>query len=183
MKVPSRIFIWRSTSAKARGFTCNWAASHLTRSVNPDGLVALLKPGCGHCSPFYYFLEIERSRQKHYRRGEIGACCEIERYYQYQRSANVLFILEMFQSFRVVIFMDTHPCRKSLDHFEMRFPRVCFGSGLRKKFASRCSRTPAHSQTAPYSLFENDPGLPLGLLPFEIASERRSRASLAVNIS
>src|SRR5207244_3110799 len=65
-----------------------WRQTDLKHGVNPDALFAITdttEPR--ESSTYYYFLEVERSRQGHYRGGESGLLAKLRRYSEYRKSA------------------------------------------------------------------------------------------------
>ena len=92
-----------------------WRQTDLKRSVNPDALFALTdttKPRDG--STFYYFLEVERSRQGHYRGGESGLIAKLRRYADYRRSDQCRREWQHFSDFRVVVVLANAERRENL---------------------------------------------------------------------
>jgi len=85
-----------------------WEQTNLRRTVNPDALFALTdttQPAS--LSTFYYFLEIERLRQGHYRNGVSGLMTKLKRYAAYRRTPQCHREWRYFSDFRVVVVVET----------------------------------------------------------------------------
>jgi hypothetical protein len=85
-----------------------WLQTDLKRTVNPDALFAVTdttRPA--ETSTFYYFLEVERSRQGHYRHGESGLLTKLRRYADYRRSELCRSEWRHFADFRVIVVLPT----------------------------------------------------------------------------
>lgn len=92
-----------------------WRQSDLKRSVNPDALFALTdttKPR--ESSTLYYFLEVERSRQGHYRGGESGLIAKLRRYTDYRRTERCRRDWQHFSDFRVIVVLANVERRENL---------------------------------------------------------------------
>jgi hypothetical protein len=64
-----------------------WRQTDLKHTVNPDALLAITDTTRPRDrSTWYYFLEIENSRQGHYREGESGLIAKLRKYVEYRRS-------------------------------------------------------------------------------------------------
>jgi len=85
-----------------------WEQTNLRRTVNPDALFALTdttQPTA--LSTFYYFLEIERRRQGHYRNGVSALMSKLQRYASYRRTPQCGKEWLYFSGFRVVVVVET----------------------------------------------------------------------------
>lgn len=89
-----------------------WRQSDLRRGVNPDALFAVAQPD--GASAYYYFLEIEKSRQGHYEDGESGLMKKLGRYYEYQGSEECRRDWKHFERFRVIVVLKNDDRRRNL---------------------------------------------------------------------
>lgn len=92
-----------------------WLQRDLARTVKPDALFALTdlrEPRTQ--STFYYFLEVERSRQGHYRAGASGLVTKLKTYAEYRRSPQVRADWKHFTDFRVVVVLPTKERAKNV---------------------------------------------------------------------
>ena len=65
----------------------SWQQKDLKKTVHPDALFSITYPEPEYDnSVFHYFLEIEKSKQGHYRDGESGLLKKLRRYYEYYHS-------------------------------------------------------------------------------------------------
>jgi hypothetical protein len=81
-----------------------WRQTDLKHGVNPDALFAITDATQPReSSTYYYFLEVERSRQGHYRGGESGLLAKLRRYSEYRKSARCLAEWKHFADYRVVV--------------------------------------------------------------------------------
>jgi hypothetical protein len=88
-----------------------WQQRDLKRSVYPDALFALSRDGkVAH----YFFLEIEKSRQGHYRGGESGLDAKIARYARYRKTATCKREWLYFEDFRIAIVVKNEERRQNL---------------------------------------------------------------------
>jgi len=78
-----------------------WKQHDLKRSVNPDALFGLARDAATPAS--YYFLEIERSRQGHYRDGDSGLVAKLRRYVAYRKSPDCRKEFKHFDDYRVIV--------------------------------------------------------------------------------
>jgi Replication-relaxation len=89
-----------------------WRQVDLKRTVNPDALFEIVEPdGRG---AYYYFLEIEKSKQGNYRDSESGLIKKLRRYYEYQGSEACKHEWNNFNRFRVVVVVKNDERRKNL---------------------------------------------------------------------
>jgi hypothetical protein len=92
-----------------------WRQTDLKHGVNPDALFALTdatEPR--ESSTYYYFLEVERSRQGHYRGGESGLLAKLRRYGEYRKSARCRAEWKHFSDFRVVVVLANRERQENL---------------------------------------------------------------------
>ena len=89
-----------------------WRQTDLRRQINPDALFAIARSD-GE-SAYYYFLEIEKSRQGHYEDGESGLMKKLGRYYEYQGSDECRRDWKHFDRFRVVVVLKNERRRLNL---------------------------------------------------------------------
>jgi hypothetical protein len=78
-----------------------WKQDDLKRTVNPDAVFGLAKDATAPAS--YFFLEIERSRQGHYRDGDSGLVAKLRRYEAYRRSPDCRREYKHFDDYRVIV--------------------------------------------------------------------------------
>jgi hypothetical protein len=93
----------------------HWQQTDLKRTVNPDALFAvtdMTRPR--EQSTFYYFLEVEYSRQGHYRAGESGLLTKLRRYAEYRRTAACRQDWKHFADFRVIVVLRTRERQENL---------------------------------------------------------------------
>ena len=92
-----------------------WRQTDLKRTVNPDALFALTDTTReGERSWYYYFLEVERSRQGHYRNGESGLLAKLRRYADYRRTERCRAEWQRFSDFRVVVVLANRERQENL---------------------------------------------------------------------
>lgn len=88
-----------------------WQQRDLKKTVYPDALFALSKDGK---SAPYFFLEIEKSRQGHYRDGESGLVTKLQRYDKYRKTAKCRQEWIYFDDFRVAVVVKNETRRQNL---------------------------------------------------------------------
>ncbi len=89
-----------------------WRQTELRRTVNPDALFEIVEPdGRG---AYYYFLEIEKSKQGHYRDGESGLLKKLRRYQEYQGTEACKREWKHFDRFRVIVMVKNEERRQNL---------------------------------------------------------------------
>lgn len=92
-----------------------WEQTNLRRTVNPDALLALTdRTQPTDHSTFYYFLEIERQRQGHYRNGVSGLMAKLQRYAGYRRTPLCRREWRYFSDYRVLIVVESEERRANL---------------------------------------------------------------------
>lgn len=89
-----------------------WRQTDLKRTVNPDALFEIIDPDGK--SAYYYFLEIEKSKQGHYSDGESGLIKKLKRYSVYQGSEACRRDWKHFDRFRVVVVVQNEVRRRNL---------------------------------------------------------------------
>jgi hypothetical protein len=92
-----------------------WRQTDLKRTVHPDALFAvtnIARPR--EQSTFYYFLEVEYSRQGHYRAGESGLLAKLRRYSEYRRTELCREEWKHFSDFRVIVVLRTRERQENL---------------------------------------------------------------------
>ena len=143
--------------AKLNQLELYWQQHDLKRTVNPDALFALTdarRPE--NESTFYYFLEVEKSREGNYRDGDSALMRKLERYFAYQGSSDCRRDWTWFDEFRVVILVTNEVRqRRLLERLAPRFPsRMFWVASERMDLAERIFRTPLDYKTAAYSLLD-----------------------------
>lgn len=92
-----------------------WRQTDLKHGVNPDALFALTDVAQPReSSTYYYFLEVERSRQGHYRGGESGLLTKLRRYGEYRKSAQCLADWRHFADYRVIVVLANRERQENL---------------------------------------------------------------------
>jgi len=89
-----------------------WRQTDLRRTVNPDALFEIID--ADGKSAYYYFLEVEKSKQGHYEDGESGLMKKLGRYYTYQGSEECRRDWKHFDRFRVVVVVQNEVRRRNL---------------------------------------------------------------------
>jgi hypothetical protein len=89
-----------------------WKQDDLKKTVYPDAVFGLAKDSASPAA--YFFLEIEKSRQGHYRDGDSGLITKLKRYAAYRRSADCRREFKHFDDFRVVIIVANVERRNNL---------------------------------------------------------------------
>lgn len=147
-------------TVSATTFALRWWQTDLKRTVNPDALFAVTdrtKPR--ESSTRYYFLEIEKSRQGHYRNGESALVTKLRRYADYRRTERCRADWQYFADFRVAVVVKNAERQKNLlqelaKRFPQRFIWTTTEPEYRQGMGARIFRTPADHGTETYSLFE-----------------------------
>ena len=146
-----------------------WQQHNLKRSVNPDALFALIDPRYPEGeSTFYYFLEVEKSREGNYHDGESALMRKLERYFGYQGTSDCRRDWIWFDEFRVLILVTNETQQhRLLERLAPRFPlRMFWVASERMNFAELVFRTPLDYRTAAYSLLaDRYYWSPLGCVP------------------
>lgn len=92
-----------------------WRQTDLKHGVNPDALFAITDTAQPRdSSTVYYFLEVERSRQGHYRGGESGLLAKLRRYSEYRKSERCRAEWKHFSDFRVVVVLANRERQENL---------------------------------------------------------------------
>jgi hypothetical protein len=89
-----------------------WRQTDLRRTVNPDALFEIV--ATDGQSAHYYFLEIEKSKQGHYRNGESGLMKKLRLYHEYQGSEACKRDWRHFNRFRVIVVVKNEERRQNL---------------------------------------------------------------------
>jgi hypothetical protein len=89
-----------------------WKQCDLRKTVNPDAVFGLAPDSDTPAS--YFFLEVERSRQGHYRDGESGLIAKLRKYASYRRSAACRREFVHFDDFHVIVVLATAERQKNL---------------------------------------------------------------------
>lgn len=89
-----------------------WRQTDLRHGVNPDALFAVTQADGN--TAYFYFLEIEKSKQGHYENGESGLMKKLARYYEYQGSNECRRDWKHFDRFRVVVVVKNEGRRQNL---------------------------------------------------------------------
>ena len=98
-----------------------WKQHDLRKSVNPDAVFGLAPDSKTPAS--YFFLEIERSRQGHYRNGQSGLITKLRRYAAYRGSDACRREFIHFDDFHVIVVVkNTERQRNLLDQLAMALP-------------------------------------------------------------
>jgi hypothetical protein len=141
-----------------------WRQTDLKRTVNPDALFAITdttRPP--ENSTFYYFLEVERSRQGHYRRGESGLFTKLRRYADYRRSEHCRTEWRHFSDFRVIVVLQT-PERQTnlLRSLKANLPSqmiwTATADDIQRDICGAIFRAPPDFETATHSLITKQNG-------------------------
>jgi hypothetical protein len=99
----------------ATDFRLWWRQTDLRQTVHPDALFAITDPARPrNRSTFYYFLEIEKSREGHYRSGCSGLEEKLRRYVAYRGAPRVREEWRHFTDFYVVVIVATDERRANL---------------------------------------------------------------------
>jgi hypothetical protein len=92
-----------------------WRQTDLKRTVHPDALLAVTNTARPReQSTFYYFLEVEYSRQGHYRAGESGLIAKLRRYGEYRRTELCRKEWKDFSDFRVIVVLRSRERQENL---------------------------------------------------------------------
>jgi hypothetical protein len=92
-----------------------WHQRDLKRTVNPDALFALTDPARPDGSNTrWYFLEIEKSRQGHYRNGASSLLKKVDAYFRYFNSDKCQNEWKHFRTFRVIFVTRNEQRRQNL---------------------------------------------------------------------
>lgn len=111
----SEFHIRLAKACKERGVALHWRQRNLKRTVNPDALFGLSDPGLpANENTFYYFLEVEKSKQGNYRQGESGLIRKLNRYHEYQAGGHCREDWRWFDQFRVVVVVKNEARRRNL---------------------------------------------------------------------
>jgi hypothetical protein len=89
-----------------------WKQDDLKKTVYPDAVFGLAKDSVSPAA--YFFLEIEKSRQGHYREGDSGLITKLKRYAAYRRSADCRREFKHFDDFRVIVIVANAERRNNL---------------------------------------------------------------------
>ena len=135
-----------------------WEQNNLRRTVNPDALFALTdRAQPAALSTFYYFLEIERQRQGHYRNGVSALMAKLQRYAAYRRTPQCRREWLYFSDFRVVVVVETEErCANLLRTLNSALPQkfiwITTRERVRKEIGGAIFRAPPEPGTG-ISLF------------------------------
>jgi hypothetical protein len=132
-----------------------WKQSDIKRTMNPDALFAIKKDGHG----YWFFLEVEKSRQGNQRGGKSGLERKCERYDKYRGSAECRKDYHYFSDFRLVIVFanaerQTNFLAKTSMSLPYRWIWTTSAADYRKDAGGRIYRTPQDFTTTAYSLLE-----------------------------
>jgi hypothetical protein len=141
-----------------------WRQTDLKRSVNPDALFAVTdttKPR--EQSTIYYFLEVEYSRQGHYRAGDSGLLAKLRRYAEYRRAEACRREWQHFGDFRVVVVLRTRERQENLLRvLAERLPTTAIWTTTAEDVARDITgpifRAPPNSNDTAHSLFGKTKG-------------------------
>jgi len=89
-----------------------WKQDDLKKTVYPDAVFGLAKDSASPAA--YFFLEIEKSRQGHYREGDSGLVTKLKRYSTYRRSPACRRDFKHFDDFRVIVVVKNAERRDNL---------------------------------------------------------------------
>lgn len=140
----------------------HWRQTDLKRSVNPDALFALTnttKPRDN--STLYYFLEVERSRQGHYRGGESGLLAKLRRYTEYRRTERCRREWQHFADFHIVVVLANAERRENLLRvLGTRLPDRAIWTAAQEDIQRNVHGAIFYAPTDPnvHSLFEGETG-------------------------
>jgi hypothetical protein len=132
-----------------------WKQDDLKRTVNPDAVFGLAKDATAPAS--YFFLEIERSRQGHYRDGDSGLVAKLRRYEAYRRSPACRKEYKHFDDYRVVVVLSNAERQRNLLHklaaiLPSRFIWTTTPQECEKNMFGAIFRTPKDYADRTYSL-------------------------------
>ena len=136
-----------------------WRQVDLRRTVNPDALFELIEAdGKG---AYYYFLEVEKSKQGHYEDGESGLMKKLGRYYRYRGSEECTRDWKHFRRFRVVVVVQNEERRRNLlQRLAEKWPTRAFWITTRKAYQQNIAGaiffTPRDYRDRAYSLVESN---------------------------
>ncbi len=98
-------------ACRSKGAELQWRQKDLKKTINPDAYFNITN---NDGTTLHYFLEIERSKQGHYKDGKSGLMVKCEKYYRYQRSDECKQDWKDFSQFHVVIVVKNDERRKNL---------------------------------------------------------------------
>jgi hypothetical protein len=158
----SRFHIALNRIAAAVPFIVHWRQHDLRKTVNPDALFALTDTRLPReASTRYYFLEVERSRQGHYRGGESGLITKLRRYVLYRRSPECRKDWRHFSDFRVIVVLRNESRERNLlSKLASLLPDDAIWTTTLATAEEGCAfvfRTPCDYQTATHCLFASTP--------------------------
>ena len=89
-----------------------WKQDDLKKTIYPDAVFGLAKDSAAPAA--YFFLEIEKSRQGHYREGDSGLITKLKRYAAYRKSSACRREFKHFDDFRVIVVVTSAERRDNL---------------------------------------------------------------------
>ena len=137
----------------------HWRQSDLKHTVNPDALFAVTdRREPRERSTHYYFLEIEKSRQGHYRNGDSGLIAKLRRYAEYRRTERCSEEWRHFSDFRVIVVVKNRERELNLLRaLKTRLPErltwTTSEADYRRDMPGRIFHSPSDYETASHSLF------------------------------
>ena len=138
-----------------------WRQTDLKHTVNPDALFAITDTTQPRDrSTWYYFLEVENSRQGHYRQGQSSLLGKLQKYVEYRRSDSCRADWRHFNDFRVVLVLRSRERQMNLLRtLRDRLPHTMLWTAciddLSSGIAGSLLRAPPDFEIATYSLFRH----------------------------
>lgn len=138
-----------------KGDSLYWKQMDIKRTVNPDALFAIKKDGKG----YWFFLEVEKSRQGNQRDGKSGLQRKCERYEKYRGSEQCRKDYEHFRDFRlVIVFANEERQLNFLERIAVTLPCrwiwTTNEASCRTDPAGKVYATPRDFQACSYSLLD-----------------------------
>lgn len=139
--------------------TVYWRQWDLKHTVNPDALFAITdKREPRERSTHYYFLEVEKSRQGHYRNGDSGLIAKLRRYAEYRRTERCRSEWRHFSDFRVIVVLknrerELNLLRSLQARLPERFIWTTTEDDYRRHMGGAIFRAPPDHDTRTHSLF------------------------------
>jgi hypothetical protein len=136
-----------------------WRQWDLKHTVNPDALFAITdsrEPR--ERSTHYYFLEVEKSRQGHYRNGDSGLIAKLRRYAEYRRTERCRSEWRHFSDFRAIVVLKNRERELNLlralhERLPERFIWTTTEEDYRRDIGGAIFRAPPDHGTTAHSLF------------------------------
>jgi len=135
-----------------------WRQTDLRHTVNPDALFEIID--ADGKSAYFYFLEVEKSKQGHYEDGESGLIKKLARYHAYQGSEACRRDWKCFSRFRVIVVLKNEERRQNLlkmlaAHYQTRAFWITTEEAYRQNIAGKILLTPRDYRDRAYSFVES----------------------------